>query len=64
MSPEPLPDLLEKLCGGDPRAAEQVFLAYEPYLRLLVRRELPRPLRAPSFYRAAGVCRRRLAAGE
>ena len=46
MNAEPLDDLLEKLCGGDPRAAEQVFLAYEPYLRLLVRRQLSAALRA------------------
>lgn len=38
--------LLEKLCGGDPRAVEEVFLAYEPYLRMVVRRLLPNRLRA------------------
>src|SRR5258708_28947675 len=31
---------------GDSRAAEQVFLAYEPELRLIVRRQLSRRLRA------------------
>jgi RNA polymerase sigma-70 factor (ECF subfamily) len=33
--------LLEKLSSGDPAAAEQVFRAYEPYLRMVVRRQLP-----------------------
>jgi RNA polymerase sigma-70 factor (ECF subfamily) len=46
MSPKPLDLLLEKLNSGDAAAAEQVFLAYEPYLRRVVRRQLPRPLRA------------------
>jgi RNA polymerase sigma-70 factor (ECF subfamily) len=46
MSPEPLDPLLERLCAGDPDAAEQVFLAYEPFLRLVVRRHLPERLRA------------------
>jgi RNA polymerase sigma-70 factor (ECF subfamily) len=38
--------LLEKLCQGDTAAAEQVFLTYEPYLRLVVRRQLSAHLRA------------------
>jgi RNA polymerase sigma factor (sigma-70 family) len=38
--------LLEKLCQGDMAAANQVFLAYEPYLREFVRRQLPQRLRA------------------
>ena len=38
---DPLEALLEKLCQGDEAAAEQVFLAYEPYLRKVVRRQLP-----------------------
>jgi RNA polymerase sigma-70 factor (ECF subfamily) len=38
--------LLAKLCRGDSAAAEQVFLAYEPYLRLVVRRQLSPHLRA------------------
>jgi RNA polymerase sigma-70 factor (ECF subfamily) len=38
--------LLEKLCRGDGAAAEQVFLAYEPYLRMVVRRQLSPGLRA------------------
>jgi RNA polymerase sigma-70 factor (ECF subfamily) len=42
----PLRDLLDKLCAGDAAAAEQVFRAYEPYLRLVVRRQLSARLRA------------------
>src|SRR5215472_8272422 len=42
---DPLDNLLEQLCRGDPAAAEQVFLAYEPYLRKAVSRHLPAPLR-------------------
>jgi RNA polymerase sigma factor (sigma-70 family) len=38
--------LLEKLCSGDPDAAEQVFVAFEPYLRMVVRRDLTARLRA------------------
>lgn len=48
MSADPLESLLDKLCSGDDAAAEQVFLAYEPYLRLVVRRMLPSRLR-PKF---------------
>jgi RNA polymerase sigma-70 factor (ECF subfamily) len=40
-----LDGLLEQLCNGDARAAEQVFLTYEPYLRKIVRRQLPDRLR-------------------
>lgn len=43
-----LENLLEQLCSGDATAAERVFLAYEPYLRLVVRRMLPASLR-PKF---------------
>src|SRR5438105_3152918 len=43
---QPLDHLLEQLCSGDVAAAEQVFLAYEPYLRKAVRRQLPASLRA------------------
>ena len=43
---EPLDNLLTQLCSGDMAAAEQVYLAYEPYLRKAVRRHLPAPLRA------------------
>jgi RNA polymerase sigma-70 factor (ECF subfamily) len=46
MDPEPLDVLLEKLSRGDLVAAEQLFVAYEPYLRKLVRRYLPKQLRA------------------
>jgi RNA polymerase sigma-70 factor (ECF subfamily) len=43
---EPLDNLLVQLCSGDTRAAEQVFRAYEPYLRMAVRRQFPAILRA------------------
>jgi RNA polymerase sigma-70 factor (ECF subfamily) len=46
MSSEPLDPLLDKLCSGDAEAAEQVFLSYEPYLRMVVRRQLPARMRA------------------
>jgi RNA polymerase sigma-70 factor (ECF subfamily) len=42
----PLDPLLERLCRGDDAAAAEVFRAYEPYLRLVVRRQLPSRLRA------------------
>jgi RNA polymerase sigma-70 factor (ECF subfamily) len=38
--------LLEKLCSGDAAAAEQALLAYEPYLRMMVRRRLSPRTRA------------------
>jgi RNA polymerase sigma factor (sigma-70 family) len=41
-----LEDLLELLNLGDPAAAEATFIAYEPYLRQVVRRLLPARLRA------------------
>jgi RNA polymerase sigma factor (sigma-70 family) len=43
---EPLDNLLAQMCSGDPAAAGQIFLAFEPYLRKAVRRQLPVPLRA------------------
>jgi RNA polymerase sigma-70 factor (ECF subfamily) len=46
MSADPLDTLLEKLAGGDAEAAGRVFLAYEPYLRMVVRRHLSPGLRA------------------
>jgi RNA polymerase sigma-70 factor (ECF subfamily) len=46
MSTTPLEDLLAKLTSGDVAAAEQVFLQYEPYLRLVVHRMLPASLRS------------------
>jgi RNA polymerase sigma-70 factor (ECF subfamily) len=41
-----LEELLEQLRRGDVAAAERIFLTYEPYLRLLVRRQLSAALRA------------------
>ena len=46
MTNDPLDPLLEKLCTGDAASAEQVFVAYAPYLRMVVRRQLPARLRA------------------
>jgi RNA polymerase sigma-70 factor (ECF subfamily) len=46
MNSGPLDVLLEKLTQGDPAAAEQIFLTYEPYLRIVVRRQLSEELRA------------------
>jgi RNA polymerase sigma-70 factor (ECF subfamily) len=46
MSTEHVDRLLDQLNSGDARAAEQVFRTYEPYLRMLVRRQLRTPLRA------------------
>jgi RNA polymerase sigma-70 factor (ECF subfamily) len=43
---DPFAILLEQLSSGDREAAEQVFVAYEPYLRMVVRRYLPGRLRA------------------
>jgi RNA polymerase sigma-70 factor (ECF subfamily) len=48
MSPDPLDALLERLSGGDMAAAEQAFQACEPYLRMVVRRQLLPRLR-PKF---------------
>jgi RNA polymerase sigma-70 factor (ECF subfamily) len=46
MTLRPLDSLLEKLTSGDAAAAESVFLTYEPYLRMVVRRQLSAGLRA------------------
>jgi RNA polymerase sigma-70 factor (ECF subfamily) len=46
MSTDPLNELIERLNQGDIAAAERAFLAYEPYLRMAVRRRLSGPLRA------------------
>lgn len=46
MSADPLDALLAKLSSGDESAAEQVFRAYEPFLRTVVRRRLSGQLRA------------------
>ena len=43
---EPLDNLLAQLCNGDTAAVEQVFLAYEPYLRKAICRHFPASLRA------------------
>lgn len=45
MSDQPLDTLLAKLTAGDESAAEEVFRAYEPYLRAVVRRHLSAELR-------------------
>jgi RNA polymerase sigma factor (sigma-70 family) len=45
MSADHLDQLLTGLNSGDAAAAEQVFRTYEPYLRILVRRELRAELR-------------------
>ena len=46
MSTDPLDELIERLNDGDIVAAERAFLAYEPYLRMAVRRQLTGPLRS------------------
>jgi RNA polymerase sigma factor (sigma-70 family) len=46
MKCDPLDSLLEQLSDGDSAAAERVFLTFEPYLRMVVRRKLPPRLRA------------------
>src|SRR5579884_1335621 len=48
MSADALEALLDKLNTGDMEAAQRVFVAYEPYLRKVVRRQLPVWLR-PKF---------------
>ena len=46
MKADTLEALLEQLQSGDDTAIEQAFVAYEPYLRMVVRRQLPGRLRA------------------
>jgi RNA polymerase sigma-70 factor (ECF subfamily) len=46
MSAQHLDELIDRLNQGDTSAAERAFLAYEPYLRMAVRRQLTGPLRA------------------
>jgi RNA polymerase sigma factor (sigma-70 family) len=46
MSSDPLELLLQKLAAGDVTAIEQVFRASEPYLRRVVRRQLPPQLQS------------------
>ncbi len=43
---ENINSLLARLCDGDSDAAEQVYREYEPYLRTVVRRQLPINLRS------------------
>jgi RNA polymerase sigma-70 factor (ECF subfamily) len=45
MTADPLETLLQQLSGGDAEAAQRVFLTYEPYLRMVVRRQLTPALR-------------------
>jgi RNA polymerase sigma factor (sigma-70 family) len=45
MPDDRLRELFAKLNSGDPAAAEEVFLSYEPYLRMVVRRQLTPRLR-------------------
>jgi RNA polymerase sigma factor (sigma-70 family) len=45
MTVDPLDELIERLNNGDSSAAERAFVAYEPYLRMAVRRRLSGPLR-------------------
>ena len=45
MSADPLDELIERLNKGDMSAAERAFVAYEPYLRMAVRRRLSGALR-------------------
>ena len=44
--PKPLDNVLAQLCSGDTDAVEQVYVAFEPYLRKAVRRQMPPLLRA------------------
>jgi RNA polymerase sigma factor (sigma-70 family) len=46
MNDRRLEALFEKLNSGSTAAAEEIFLAYEPYLRVVVRRQLSARLRA------------------
>jgi RNA polymerase sigma-70 factor (ECF subfamily) len=46
MNDESLDELLASLADGDADAVERVIRAYEPYLRMVVRRQLPDHLRA------------------
>src|SRR6476620_1110799 len=42
---DPLDEMIERLNAGDLSAAERAFVAYEPFLRMAVRRRLNRSLR-------------------
>ena len=46
MAAESLEVMVKKLSAGDPHAAEEAFRAYEPYLRLVVRRQISSRLRS------------------
>jgi len=46
MSADPLASLLDQLTAGDPAAAEQFFVEFEPFLRAVVRRRLNPRLRS------------------
>lgn len=46
MTNDSLDELLDKLTHADPTAAEEIYRAYEPYLRMVVRRQLTAPMRA------------------
>jgi RNA polymerase sigma-70 factor (ECF subfamily) len=46
MRQELLTELLEALSAGDTCAAAEVFVAYAPYLRKVIRRQLPARMRA------------------
>jgi RNA polymerase sigma factor (sigma-70 family) len=46
MNDEYLETLLVKLNSGDSGAAEEIFLAFEPFLRMVVRRQISARLRA------------------
>ena len=46
MNVDHLDELIDRLNQGDISAAERAFLAYEPFLRMAVRRQLTGPLRA------------------
>jgi RNA polymerase sigma-70 factor (ECF subfamily) len=39
-------ELLDRLNAGDRAAVQQIFLIYEPYLRMVVRRRLPERMRS------------------
>jgi RNA polymerase sigma factor (sigma-70 family) len=45
MSAHPLDELIERLNNGDISAAERALMAYEPYLRMAIRRRLSGALR-------------------
>jgi RNA polymerase sigma factor (sigma-70 family) len=46
IAPDPVEALLQQLTAGDAEAAQRVFTAYAPYLRMVVRRQLTPALRA------------------